>query len=106
LNLLSFLLLLLLLLCICVLCYLFPPGICTLVADLTPTTPFAASGAVCNGWEKPVADLIDQGLAGDVIRRLNALAQAERTVYVAGHSRGGALVGGRLMATAHLCRKV
>jgi hypothetical protein len=89
----SDLLSLLLVLCICV-CYLFLLGICAIVADLVPSTPTAASGTVCTGWEKPVADLILLDLMDDVIRRLNAMPEADRTVYVAGHSRGGALVSG------------
>jgi hypothetical protein len=58
-----------------------------------PPTTNPASATVCDGWERPVADLMALGLMNDVIRRLNALAPADRVVYVTGHSRGGALVG-------------
>jgi hypothetical protein len=80
-------------------------GICTLIAELVLTTPGnLAAGAVCKGWKKPVADLITLGLMDDVICRLNALAPSDRTVYVAGHSRGGALVGGVHVACVQLSK--
>ncbi|WIA34284.1 hypothetical protein OEZ86_012624 [Tetradesmus obliquus] len=56
-----------------------------------------ASGSVCDGWNTPVVDLIALGLLKDVLLRLDALPSADRTgpvdgtVYVTGHSRGGAL---------------
>uniref|UniRef100_A0A383VHB2 Fungal lipase-type domain-containing protein n=1 Tax=Tetradesmus obliquus TaxID=3088 RepID=A0A383VHB2_TETOB len=50
-----------------------------------------ASGSVCDGWNTPVVDLIALGLLKDVLLRLDALPPADRTVYVTGHSRGGAL---------------
>ncbi|WIA34286.1 hypothetical protein OEZ86_012626 [Tetradesmus obliquus] len=67
-------------------------GFC--VADsgnLVPPTTDPASGNVCNGWETPVDDLIALGLQAEIVRRLTALPAANRTVYVVGHSRGGAL---------------
>ncbi|WIA34287.1 hypothetical protein OEZ86_012627 [Tetradesmus obliquus] len=51
----------------------------------------AASGQVCNGWNTPVEDLIALGLQAEVLRRLEKLPAADRTVYITGHSRGGAL---------------
>jgi hypothetical protein len=49
---------------------------------------------VCDGWNTPVEDLIGLGLLDEVLRRLEALPAADWAVYVTGHSRGGALVGG------------
>ncbi|KAF6265670.1 hypothetical protein COO60DRAFT_1683903 [Scenedesmus sp. NREL 46B-D3] len=67
-------------------------GSCGLASDnrVAPSSNIA-SGAVCNGWNTPVEDLISLGLLQDVLRRLNALQASDRTVYVTGHSRGGAL---------------
>lgn len=77
------------------------PGSCGLASDnrVAPSSNIA-SGAVCNGWNTPVEDLISLGLLQDVLRRLNALQASDRTVYVTGHSRGGALVGQVLAAAA------
>jgi hypothetical protein len=58
-----------------------------------PPTTNPASGTVCDGWDRPVTDLMALGLMDDVLRKLNALPPADRVVYVTGHSRGGALVG-------------
>jgi hypothetical protein len=76
---------------VCALCLL---GYCGVTGGtkVSPTTN-SASGTVCDGWERPVTDLMALGLMDDVIRRLNALPAADRVVYVTGHSRGGALVG-------------
>lgn len=57
-----------------------------------PPTINVASGTVCDGWNNPVDALNTLGLEAEVIRRLNALPESDRTVYVTGHSRGGALV--------------
>jgi hypothetical protein len=56
---------------------------------------------VCHGWNTPVDDLMALGLQDEVLRRLNSFTSpADRTVYVVGHSRGGALVGSLLLAAA------
>jgi hypothetical protein len=49
-------------------------------------------GRVCDGYLKPVNDLISLGLMQVVKTRLAAMAPADRTVFISGHSRGGALV--------------
>lgn len=59
-----------------------------------------ASGSVCDGWNTPVVDLIALGLLKDVLLRLDALPSADRTVYVTGHSRGGALVSQAHLSSA------
>lgn len=58
----------------------------------TSPTGDPASGNVCNGWNTPVEDLIGLNLLVEVKRRLWTLPEEHRTVYVVGHSRGGALV--------------
>jgi hypothetical protein len=68
-----------------------------------PTTD-PASGSVCDGWNTPVNDLIALGLQAEVLRRLNAFkSPADRTVYVAGHSRGGSLVSCSLLLLLLTC---
>ncbi|WIA34285.1 hypothetical protein OEZ86_012625 [Tetradesmus obliquus] len=57
----------------------------------TSPTGDPASGNVCNGWNTPVEDLIGLNLLVEVKRRLWTLPEEHRTVYVVGHSRGGAL---------------
>ncbi|WIA14116.1 hypothetical protein OEZ85_002660 [Tetradesmus obliquus] len=67
-------------------------GYCFLASGgQVPPTTNVASGTVCDGWNNPVDALNTLGLEAEVIRRLNALPESDRTVYVTGHSRGGAL---------------
>jgi hypothetical protein len=82
-------------------CVSWLPGYCVVASGgQVRASTNVASGTVCDGWDRPVTDLMALGLMDDVLRRLRALPPADRVVYVTGHSRGGALVGGMPLRSA------